>query len=384
VSIGDAFPPFMNGHAKRSPPVRILRGLGGLLVLVALLACGPARAAVTTKKAMWGPAVVGGASQFPVYAELGVGVWQTDLSWAQVAQRRPAHPRDPADPAYAWPPALGAAIADAGGHGIGVSLLVMGTPAWANGGRSWQWAPRRPRDFADFLAAAARRYPGVRRWMIWGEPTKAANFQPLSDAAGRRLRGRDLRGPHRYARMLDAAYGALKSVDRRNLVIGGNSFTTGTVRPRQWIRALRLPGGRPPRMDLYGHNPFSARRPLLANDPLGSGYADFGDLDTLMRWLDRYLRGARPGGRRLKLFLSEFSLPTDHENVEFNFWTSRRVQATWIADALRETRRTGRIATFGYLGLYDDPVRADGRQVERGLLERDGTPKPAYFAFRDG
>jgi hypothetical protein len=377
----------MNRHHRIEQKVSAIssrRALACLTILAALLLGGTAHADVTSKKAMWGPATVAGTSQFAIYEDLGVGVWQTNLAWNQIATRRPDHAGDPSDPAYAWPAELDGWIADAGSHGIGVSMLVMGTPRWANGGRAPRWAPERPDDFAQFLAAAARRYPAVRRWMIWGEPTKAANFQPLREQRGRRLAGRGLRGPRRYARMLDAAYGALKAVDRRNLVIGGNSFTTGTVRPRQWIQALRLPSGRPPRMDLYGHNPFSARPPLLSSDPLGFGYADFGDLDTLMKWLDRYLRKARPDGKRLKLFLSEYSLPTDHANFEFNFWTDRQVQADWIADALRETRRTRRIATFGYLGLYDDPVRPDGLQVERGLLERDGTRKPAYAAFRDG
>jgi hypothetical protein len=63
---------------------------------------------------------------------------------------------------------------------------------------------------------------------------------------------------------------------------------------------------------------------------------------------------------------------------------TRELQASWITDALRETRRWPRIYTFGYLGLYDDALRADGRQVERGLLERDGRPKPAYEAFKRG
>jgi hypothetical protein len=220
--------------------------------------------------------------------------------------------------------------------------------------------------------------------MIWGEPTKGTNFQPLRTDHGRRLRGRGLRGPRIYARMLDRAYGALKSASRANLVIGGNSFTVGTVSPRRWIQALRLPNGRPPRMDLYGHNPFSARRPVLSQPPLGRGYADFGDLDTLAGWLDRNLRGARPDGGKLKLFLSEISFPTDHDNFEFNFYVTRTTQASWIADALRETRRWRRIYAFGYLGLYDDALRPDGRQVERGLLERGGTPKPGYEAFRRG
>jgi hypothetical protein len=184
--------------------------------------------------------------------------------------------------------------------------------------------------------------------------------------------------------MLDAAYRAIKAVDRSDLVVGGNTFTVGTVSPRRWIEALRLPSGRPPHMDLYGHNPFSARRPLLSRPPLGDGFADFSDLDTLAGWIDRNLRGARPGGRKLKLFLSEFSLPTDHRNFEFNFFVTRKTQAQWIRDALRATRSWSRIYTFGYLALYDDDPRADGLQVERGLITRSGRHKPAYRAFKNG
>ena len=349
-----------------------------VLALCALILPATAPAA-TVKKSIWGPATVAGASQFPIYAELGVGLWQTQLSWNSVALRRPEHPRDPADPAYTWPAELDSAIAAAARHDIAVALLVMGTPRWANGGKAARWAPRDPGDYASFLAAASRRYPAVRHWIIWGEPTKASNFQPLRRDRGRRLSGRGLRGPHVYARMLDRAYGALKEVSRANLVIGGNSFTVGTVRPRRWIQALRLPNGRPPRMDLYGHNPFTLRRPVLSQPPMGRGYADFGDLDTLADWLDRNLRP-----RGLKLFLSETSFPTDHANFEFNFWLTRATQAGWIADALRESRRWSRIYTFGYLGLYDDAVRPDGLQVERGLLDRAGQPKPAYEAFKRG
>jgi hypothetical protein len=349
-----------------------------LAMLVTIAAVVPADAAASRKKAIWGPTELNGASQFPIYHDLGVGIYQASLSWRDVATGRPAKPTDPADPAYAWPSELDRAAAEGARYGIRVSLLVMNTPPWANGGRDRRWAPNDPGDYADFLTAASLRYPAIRLWMIWGEPTKAGNFQPLRPDNGRPLRGRGLRGPRKYAQMLDGAYGALKRVSKRNLVIGGNSYTVGTVRPQFWIRALRLPNGKRPRMDLYGHNAFSARTPTLEQRPLGGGYADFGDLDTLAGWLD----GAF--GKRLKLFLSEYSLPTDHQNWEFNFWVTRKVQARWIRQALRVTRGWSRIYTFGYLGLYDDDPRPDGQQVERGLLERDGTRKPAYGAFRAG
>ncbi len=136
-------------------------------------------------------------------------------------------------------------------------------------------------------------------------------------------------------------------------------------------------------MDLYGHNPFSIRKPNLRVGPIGHGFADISDLDTLARHIDANLRRdrSRPGPR---IFISEYSVPTDHRNHEFNFYVGRRTQAEWIRAALRITRSFRRIYTFGYLGLYDDPVRSDGQQVERGLVERNGSRKPGFAAFRAG
>ena len=120
------------------------------------------------------------------------------------------------------------------------------------------------------MAAAARRYPSVRYWVVWGEPTRRANFRPLpaSTPLGKPLTRSQSAAPHRYARLLDLAYGAIKRVNPRALVVGGNSFSYGDIGPVNWIKNLRLPSGRPPRMDLYGHNPFGARRPTSRSGPL--------------------------------------------------------------------------------------------------------------------
>lgn len=353
-----------------------------LPVLLTLGLLGPPSAGaapITLKKSIWGPVSVNGVSQFPIYADLGVGIYQYTLPWYEVAQDKPAAPRDPADPAYRWPAAVDQAVSEASRYGMKVSLAVIGTPPWANGGQDFSYAPGSASDYADFIEAAAKRYPAVRHWMIWIEPTKANNFKPITPDKGRRLRGQGLQAPHKYAEMLDQSYLRLKGLSRQNKVIGGNTFTVGTVSPRRWIEALRLPGGRRPRMDLWGHNPFSARRPKLKAGPLGSGYADFSDLDTLVGWLDRAFKR-----KRLKIFMSEFALPTDHANFEFNFFLSRRTQASWLASALRITRSYKRLYTLGYLGLYDQPLREDGQQVEWGLITRDGERKPAYASYRGG
>ncbi|MGH2713103.1 MAG: hypothetical protein ACRDM7_04320, partial [Thermoleophilaceae bacterium] len=100
---------------------------------LAALAVATAPATAARHKAIWGPAQVDGVSQFPIYDELGVGIYQYGLSWADVAHTRPAHPRDPADAAYRWPAELDYAIREARRHGIRVSLLLSHAPAWANG-----------------------------------------------------------------------------------------------------------------------------------------------------------------------------------------------------------------------------------------------------------
>lgn len=355
--------------------------VSALLVVLALLLAAPASAA--RHKSIWGPVELAGVSQFPTYEHLGVGIYQMAMNWADVAPTAPTSPRDPSDPAYRWPTDVDRAIAESRGRRIRVSVLLTGAPGWANGGRPSIWAPTDPASFADFAAAAARRYPAVHHWMIWGEPSKPNRFQPLVKATGRRLTARQREGPRHYARILDASYVALKRLDRRNKVIGGNTWTAGEVVPLNFIRAMRLPSGRRPRMDLYGHNPFTIRMPDLGKDSITFGTADFSDLDALARWLDRYgYRDRR--GRRLRLFLSELSIPTDHANHEFNFWVTPRTQARWLAAALRIARRWERIYTLGYLGLYDDEPRPDGLEVNRGLVTRAGEKKPAYRAFRRG
>jgi hypothetical protein len=353
-------------------------------VVAALLLAAPASAHHgSQQKAIWGPAT---AEAFDTYHGLGVGIYEMSLDWSQIAPTRPARPTDPNDPAYVWPAEVTQAIAGANRYGIRVLLMITRTPKWANGGREPNWAPTRARDLAAFAKSAARRYPAVRHWMVWGEPTRQPNFMPLDpETPGERLTRKEKRAPRRYARMLDASYRALKRVSRRNLVIGGNSFTTGDISPLNWIREMRLPNGKRPRMDMYGHNPFTLRRPDLRQSLFRppTGYADFSDLDVVLRWLDRYgYRDSR--GRRLRVFLSEWTLPTDHPNHEFNFYVTHEVQASWLRDALRIVRKHRRLHTLGWIGLYDDPPRPGGDEVNRGLIDYQGRRKPAFYAFRDG
>jgi hypothetical protein len=353
--------------------VRGRRVLGRVAVLSALLLAAAPAGAQAFSKAIWGNVYRNGVNQFPLYHQLGVSIYEADLDWSDIAPTRPHRPTNPNDPAYRWPAEVHQAITQARRFHMRVLLQIIFTPPWANRGRAPNYPPVNPADYAAFATAAARRYPSVDLWMIWGEPDRQPNFAPTRIVPpGRTLTRAQRVAPHDYARILDAAYGALKRVGRRNLVIGGCTYSTGSIDTQQWIKNLRLPDGRAPRMDMYAHNPFTDQEPSFSVSASPFGEVQFSDLPELGQWIDRYLRPGMP------IFLSEFTIPTAID-TEFNFFVDPSVAAQWITDALRLSRSWKRIYALGWIHVYDDPPITSG-----GLMTAQGVPKPSFAAFEHG
>lgn len=234
-----------------------MRVRAAVVLIVGLIAqiggAAPALAARSDAKAIWGPVSIGGRSQFPLYHDLGVGIYQITLNWATVAPTQPANPTDPTDPAYNWPAEISYAIQHAARYHMKVMLLVEFTPSWANGGQTMIYPPLDVSAWANFVTAAARRYPSVHLWMIWGEPNRQSQFGIVvpADPDATTLTPAQAEAPQVYAQLLDASYAVLKAANPRNLVIGGSTYTTGDISTEQWIENIRLADGQPPRMDLY-------------------------------------------------------------------------------------------------------------------------------------
>ncbi len=342
-----------------------------LVVLATLIASALAvpAGADAALKAIWGPRTLpNGKNAFDVYAELGVDVYQHTVFWNRIAPRRPANPRNPNDPAYTWPERLDVANALAAERGINLALLVTASPPWANGGRFPNWAPAND-DYADFLVALNRRYPLVRYWMIWGEPNGGAFRPNRSDTPA---------APRRYATLLDRAYETLKAENPGNTVIGGMTFTSGRVKPADFLRWMRLPNGKPPRLDWYGHNPFSRRFPRVSDPPSvrKPSVRDFNDIDTLASEVRRTYRvlGTRP-----QLWLSEFTIQSGESSQAFSYYTTEKGQAQWLQRAYEIVDRQTKIAGMGWLSLVDAEREGGGLW---GLLRSNGARKPSFFAYR--
>ena len=357
----------------------LISGVAGLSLLAATRVA-PARSAAPklhppSKCVTDGSPIRGGRTIFPELRALGTRVWTGGLSWAEAAPTKPATPTSPDDPAYRWPASLQLVLSAARTNGIEPILNVSGFPAWSNGGRSTQWAPSRPEDFANFMAAAVLKYPRVRRWIVISEPGSLYNFLPQG--------GKGRTAPRLYARLLDAAYGAMHKARRNVVVIGGGVHPYGlndenTTAPDTFIANMVLPNGRRPRLDLFAVNPYT-ERPLDLALPKRPLRVDFDDLDWLARRLDQLWPR-----RHLRILVDEFGWNTEHEALGWFYFVPRKKQATDLRKAYALAAKFGRVDTMCWYQLFDAPPDRNSTQWlnwTSGLRTWDGVRKPAWRAF---
>ncbi len=306
----------------------MIRALAVLAALVVFPAT-TAQAAVSQKKAIWGPVEqADGSSYFDTYKDLGAGIFEMTLDWSQVAVMAPDKATDPLDTGYEWPDSVDTALAEAKRTHIQVDLTVTNLPDWAS-----KTAPAK--QYADFLTAAAKRYPGVHLWTIWAKP--AQTFTPT-----------------RYAALLDAGYGALKASSKSNTVIGGNSADMDTkVTAHRWIPKLKLANGKRPRLDLYGHDATSKTGKLNLKSLKAEVKDTFGNK---------------------RIFITRLTLPIA-ANSAFSFHFGPTGAAARLTAAFKTTKADSSIYSLGYDGLTDTDYPS-------GLIDENDAKRPAYNAFK--
>ena len=144
--------------------MRTTTGRVTLCVLLVALAAGVAASSVQASTGVqygiqddaWLEFGPGNLNQrLTTFKRLGVPLVRFTLRWNEIARRRPKDPTSPRDPAYDWrrPDRV---LRGLRRYGLTPVLTLVGTPAWANGGRT----PNSPR-LGPETSAASRPPPPV-------------------------------------------------------------------------------------------------------------------------------------------------------------------------------------------------------------------------------
>jgi hypothetical protein len=255
--------------------------------------------------------------------KLGVDLVRINVRWDAVAARKPTKATNHLDPAYDWA-APDALLLGLRRHGIAAVVTLVGTPRWANRGRAPNWAPTNRNSFANFAYATAKRYPWVRRWLIWNEPNKYWQLKPTSART--------------YTRMLvNPAYVQLKRANRANLVGAGVTAPrggNGSVSPVDWIRGMRAARAR---FDAYAHHPYPMKR---GETPTTGGCRSCKNIT--MADLERLLSNVqRSFGARKRIWLTEYGYQTNPP--DFMLGVSPALQARYLGEAALRAYKAPRV-----------------------------------------
>jgi hypothetical protein len=354
------------------------------------------------------PDTLGGPSAEQGYKNLastGAHFVRMFVSWEAVAPQGPRKPtgfdaRDPGAKEYDWT-RVDSEVNLAVRHGFTPIVYVQTAPRWAQRCSLGPGPCRpRPKDLADFMTAAARRYSGsykglrrVRFWQIWNEPNLRAYLTPVTDAKG------NLLSPAIYRSLVNAAYDAIHAVRSDDVVVAGGQSPFGNddaqvdeISPLLFMRKLFClsKGPRPKavcktrvRFDVWAHHPYTSGGPMHhAKNPDDVSAPDLWKMKVL---LDAAVRtGALQSRGPVPFWVTEFAWDT---NPPDPLGVPEELHARWVSEVLYRIWNQG-VSLVTWFLLRDEPWGVQGQPFQAGLYFRgaDGVdsdrPKLALTAFR--
>jgi hypothetical protein len=369
---------------------------------------------------------------------LGVDRVHVYLHWTDVAPSPQSTVRpefDAADPAAysaaGWAP-FDTIVRGVQARGMGVDMaLVPPPPRWASGkgapdpATQTEWRPSAP-EFGQFVRAVATRYSGtyipsgestplprVNFWSIWNEPNLGVELAPQAHEPSQvEVSGQLYRG------LLDAAWSALQDTGHGHdtILIGeiapaGATFGNApgnfaAMAPLRFLRALycvdrsyqplvgQAAALRGCPTDSAGSKRFAAEHPAMfqatafADHPYPQGlppntatpnepdYAELAEVPHLAQVLDK-LQGVYGSSKRFPIYSTEFGYQTTPPDPGVGTVSPARA-ALYLNWSEYLTWRDPRLRSYDQYLLVDP----QGNFFASGLLKPDGTPKPAYAAYR--
>jgi hypothetical protein len=306
-------------------------------------------------------------------------VLRMNLYWNQVARSRPADPANPDDPAYDWT-RYDVALQRASSRNIEVLLSIFGTPGWANGGKSREYAPLDAADLQAFATAAATRYSGgahprVRLWLAWNEPNAPNFLKPQSVNEGG---GWTFTSPELYAPICNAVVDGVNAADPSNTIACGAFNPRGKTRangnrdavsPVLFLQRMATAGARP---EVIAHHPYPWAKTITPTTRISSKTAvSLSNLNVLVQAIDGTY------GKGMRLWLTEYGYQTNPPDRLFGVpWVT---QAKYLTQAFGIARRHPRVDLMLWFQLKDEP-RVGGWQS--GVINTKNVKKPSYKAFQ--
>jgi len=302
--------------------------------------------------------------------EAGAGMVRVDIGWASLEQGGKGNYN-------AW--YLGKmdhVVTEAEKRGIKVLFTFWETPCWAStapeslkqgcAGTWWnrgvqRYAPANPADFADALAFSVGRYGDrVAAWELWNEPNHPTYFKAADQVSA-------------YAAIVKAAYPVAKAAHPGATIIAGSLADADF----EFTRAL-LDAGVGGYFDAWSVHPYSEDRSPLHPGIPGWTKKSFAAGVPAVR--DTLLRR----GEDKPIWLTEFgwSTCTVRGARAYENCVDPETQAAWLGLALAHMRTWTYVPVGVAFGLEDTSTDLGDRVENYGLLRVDGSPKPAFAAFR--
>lgn len=335
----------------------------GLIAAAAVLALAPPATAKPISRSFFGVVPQGPLSARDLDRMEGVvGTLRIPMYWFELEPAPGRHRFERYD-------ALLGAAAD---RDIRVVPFVYGTPPWINPNpaRPPLATARARRAWASFLRLLVTRYGRggefwkdratrlpVRSWQIWNEPNFKLFWHPRPSPRG-------------YARMLRISARAIRGEDpRATIVTGGVAPVGGGFLPWVFLRRLyRVPEAQRS-FDVVAVHPYASN----------------------LRRMEAQMRDARTimdaaGDPDTPLLVSEFGVASQGR-IASVFVLGDAGQAAFVHGALRllaAKRRAWRISGAHWFTWQDAavPDRHCAFCEGAGLLDREGRPKPSWWAFR--
>ncbi|MFN2617749.1 MAG: hypothetical protein ABR581_11620 [Thermoleophilaceae bacterium] len=269
-------------------------------------------------------------------------------------------------------------VRDLTARGFSILPVLFDPPSFrsarpAGGGAPGTYPPRSNAQFGAFAALLVRRYgPGgtfwvlhpelpyrpLRSWQVWNEP-HTRQYWPSGPDAGQ------------YVAMLRTVGTAIKLADRgAEVVAAGLSDTNIGIRVQDYLRQMYDAGARGA-FDTVAVHPYAPAADIA--------YDIVADVRHIM---DEHGDGAK------RIWVTEVGWATWGDNPSpFNTGATGQadlIRRTWAA--LTANRDALKLRGLMYYNWQDlppyAPSFADFFGLHTGLMDRSGTPKPAFWSFK--